>query len=162
MPLLQIAQLTASQKLTRKKKFLVNTFIYVVPGIGIFVLLPSVLFYLVEPGWTFLDSLYYASVSLSTIGFGDLVSARNPGVEAKLGGWIWVYQSFTMVWLLCGLSYIVMVTEKLRKAVRKAYKKLHKSEKKVLTISDYEEPQGVLQEKHQEAGLWTLQVGCAC
>ena len=130
-----------------------NTFICLVPGIGIFVLMPSVLFCLVEPGWTYLDSVYYTSISLSTIGLGDLVSASNPKVEAQLGGWIWVYQSFTMVWLLCGLSFIVMVTEKLRKAVRKAYKKLHKEEKRILSTSDYQESHGVLQEKPREAGL---------
>ena len=133
-----IAQIIGSQKLTRKKMILDNTFICVVPGIGIFVLLPSALFYHVEPGWTYLDSVYYASVSITTIGLGDFVSASNLEVEAKFGSWMGLYQSFTMVWLLCGLGYAVMITEKLRKAVRKTYKKLHKAEEK---------PQGVSQDK---------------
>ena len=107
-----------------------------------------------EPGWTFLDSLYYATVSLFTIGFGDLVSASNPGVEAKLGPWIWVYQSFTMMWLLCGLSYTVMITEMSRRAIRKAYKKLHQGEKQDFSTKN-------LREKPQEAGAWTIQAGSA-
>ena len=136
---LQMAQLMGSQKLSRRNNILMNTLICVVPGIGIFVLLPSALFYIVEPDWTYLDSVYYASVSITSTGFGDLVSASNPRVKAKLGGWIWAYQSFTMVWLLCGLSYIAMITEKLRKAVRNAYKKLQIAEKRVPTARNLKE-----------------------
>ena len=47
-----------------------------VPGITIFLLLPSVLFYYVETDWTYLDSVYYAFISLATIGFGDLVNGE--------------------------------------------------------------------------------------
>ncbi len=45
-----------------------------VPGIAIFILLPSVAFYLIEDGWTYLDSVYFAFITLATIGFGDFAA----------------------------------------------------------------------------------------
>ena len=67
--------------------------------------MPSLVFYRVEDNWTFIDSLYYTFVSLSTIGFGDVVNSHHGHeAEEKLGTWLWVYRSFTMMWLVLGLS----------------------------------------------------------
>jgi hypothetical protein len=61
------------KKRTGKKIFL-NVIIYMVPGVAVFILLPSVAFYLIEDQWDYLDSVYFAFISLATIGFGDLVA----------------------------------------------------------------------------------------
>lgn len=50
-------------------------------GMGIFILLPSVVFYCIED-WSYGTSLYYSFITLSTIGFGDYVAGkwtRNTG-----------------------------------------------------------------------------------
>ena len=75
-------------------------------GIFIFIILPSVLFYYVEDNWTYLDCVYYAFVSLTTIGFGDLVTAQ--GEQEKLGIWMFAYKGFLVTWLFFGLSFISM------------------------------------------------------
>ena len=36
--------------------------------------IPAVIFWYIEDGWTYLDSLYFAFVALMTIGFGDFVA----------------------------------------------------------------------------------------
>ena len=72
----QFEQLKGEQKRTGKK-ILLNVLIYMVPGITIFLLLPSVLFRYIETDWTYLDSVYYAFISLATIGFGDLVNGEH-------------------------------------------------------------------------------------
>ena len=41
-------------------------------GVGIFVFIHSVGFSAIED-WSFLDSLYYCVITLTTIGFGDFV-----------------------------------------------------------------------------------------
>ena len=81
-----------------------------VPGICIFIMLPSIVFYLVEGNWTYIDSMYYAFVSLTTIGFGDFVnSLHGYEVEGKVSNWVWAYRGFTMLWLIFGLSFIYMI-----------------------------------------------------
>ncbi|VUZ47864.1 unnamed protein product, partial [Hymenolepis diminuta] len=44
--------------------------------ISITMVFPAALFKLLEPEWTYLDALYFCFISLSTIGFGDLVPGR--------------------------------------------------------------------------------------
>ena len=80
------------------------------PGISIFILLPSVVFYFVESDWTYVDSVYYTFVSLTTIGFGDFVNSHH-GHETKerFGIWVWAYRGFTMLWLVFGMSFIFMI-----------------------------------------------------
>ena len=54
------------------RRILLNALSLTVPGITVFIILPSTVFYYVEDSWTYLDSIYYAFVSLTTIGYGDL------------------------------------------------------------------------------------------
>ena len=52
---------------------LMDVFLYLIPGLIVFLVIPAAMFSLVE-GWTYLDAFYYAFISLTTIGFGDLVA----------------------------------------------------------------------------------------
>lgn len=61
------------------------TVIYIALGFLVFIFLPSALLSYLE-GWTYVDAVYYSYITLTTIGFGDLV----PG-----GSW-------GSVWLLFG------------------------------------------------------------
>ena len=89
-------------------------------GISIFILLPSAIFYHTEIGWTYLDSVYYAVISLSTIGFGDLINGHSDhAVEKRLGNLILPYRAFTILWLVFGLSFIFMVNTLILDSIRK-------------------------------------------
>ena len=49
------------------KKILLNTLISTLPGLSLFILLPSALFSQVENSWTYLDSVYYAFINMIPI-----------------------------------------------------------------------------------------------
>lgn len=48
-------------------------FLYLVPGFLFFIFLPACIFIVFE-GWDYVAGIYYAFVTLTTIGFGDLVA----------------------------------------------------------------------------------------
>ena len=50
--------------------------LYLMPGFVIFLILPSCAFMHFE-SWTFMKSFYYAFVTLTTIGFGDIVAGNE-------------------------------------------------------------------------------------
>jgi ABC-type phosphate transport system permease subunit len=50
--------------------------LYLIPGFVIFLILPSLVFMYFE-SWSFVKSFYYSFVTLSTIGFGDLVAGNE-------------------------------------------------------------------------------------
>ena len=105
----QVMQFKGRQR-SKRRRILEHIFLIIMPGISIFIVLPSVVFYLVEGNWTYIDSVYYTFASLATIGFGDFVnSLHGYEVEGKVGKWVWAYRGFTMLWLVFGLSFIFMI-----------------------------------------------------
>lgn len=50
---------------------------YLIFGCIIFIALPAVAFTFLEEDWTYLDSFYFAFITLTTIGFGDYVAGKN-------------------------------------------------------------------------------------
>lgn len=57
---------------------------YFLVGFVMFFLIPSLIFMQVE-GWTFLDAMYFCVISLTSVGFGDLVIENSPPIKyAKL------------------------------------------------------------------------------
>ena len=50
--------------------------VFLVFGIIIFILAPSVVFFFFEDDWQYVDCVYFAFITLSTIGFGDLVAGK--------------------------------------------------------------------------------------
>ncbi|KAF2356017.1 Potassium channel domain [Trinorchestia longiramus] len=105
----------------RSRVFIVTaTVLYLLLGFVVFLFLPAIVFVFIE-GWSYLDSIYYAFITLTTIGFGDLVSGQNmdPGTGHTF------YQLFVIVWIISSLGYWVMVANFITRALRS--KKLHAS-----------------------------------
>ncbi|KAI8432069.1 hypothetical protein MSG28_004588 [Choristoneura fumiferana] len=81
-------------------------FLYLIPGFLFFIFLPACIFMVFE-GWDYVASVYYAFVTLTTIGFGDLVAGTiNNGFA---NGYFIAYQIFLIFWITFGLGYIVML-----------------------------------------------------
>ncbi|XP_040581421.1 uncharacterized protein [Lepeophtheirus salmonis] len=107
-----------------------NIIIYLIPGVAVFVLIPALIFHYIE-GWSYLDSVYYAYITLTTIGFGDFAAGRNNDILRSLDSWSLIYESFILIWIMFGLGYIFMIitiiTDGIRKPVRRAVKKIERS-----------------------------------
>ncbi|KAJ8009216.1 hypothetical protein DPEC_G00086590 [Dallia pectoralis] len=64
--------------------------------------LPAEVFYRLEPQWSYLESLYFCFISLTTIGLGDYVPGANDGTLHKLA---------VTLYLLLGLVCLLVVVE---------------------------------------------------
>jgi hypothetical protein len=53
-----------------------DVILYLIPGFMIFLILPSFMFMYFE-SWTYAKSFYYAYVTLTTIGFGEIVAGND-------------------------------------------------------------------------------------
>jgi len=63
---------------TRKTmKLAAQIFLYLTPGFIVFIFFPAILFSHYER-WDYDESVYYAFVTLTTIGFGDFVAGKYP------------------------------------------------------------------------------------
>ncbi|XP_017263658.1 potassium channel subfamily K member 10 [Kryptolebias marmoratus] len=70
-------------------------------GCLIFLAVPTVVFQKVEK-WSFLESLYFVVITLTTVGFGDYVPGR--GYE---GGTI--FKPLVLLWIVFGLAYFASI-----------------------------------------------------
>ena len=53
---------------------------------------------------TYLDSVYYAFINMTHIGFGDLIIMhRDQKVAGKLGSWMWAYRGVSRVGIRFGV-----------------------------------------------------------
>uniref|UniRef100_A0A1I8MGE2 Potassium channel domain-containing protein n=1 Tax=Musca domestica TaxID=7370 RepID=A0A1I8MGE2_MUSDO len=82
--------------------------IALVPGITLFLLLPSWVFSYFED-WPYSLALYYSYVTTTTIGFGDYVPTFQPQQPREFGGWFVVYEIFIIIWFIFSLGYLLMI-----------------------------------------------------
>ncbi|XP_042855277.1 open rectifier potassium channel protein 1-like isoform X2 [Penaeus japonicus] len=99
--------------------------LYLVPGFIVFLVIPAAVLLAVEEGWSYVDSFYFAFITLTTVGFGDYVAGRQDLDHM----WIWTYKIVMVVWIVFGLGYIVMIITFIQKALKS--KKIHKIEQKL-------------------------------
>ncbi|KAF0302652.1 Open rectifier potassium channel protein 1 [Amphibalanus amphitrite] len=90
------------------------TVLYLLFGLLLFVLVPAVAFSWLE-NWNYREAVYYAFVTLSTIGFGDYTAA-GPGPSDT--AWSTVYKLLLMLWILLGLGYWVLVLDFLQRTLK--------------------------------------------
>jgi voltage-gated potassium channel len=64
-------------------------------GLTAAIILGAAVFYVVVEGWGFLDALFFATVTISTVGFGDMVP------QTALG------RTFTILFIFVGIGLFV-------------------------------------------------------
>ena len=51
--------------------------VYLVIGHIVFIFIPSIILCQIEYNWSYLDAVYFAFITLTTIGFGDFVAGNS-------------------------------------------------------------------------------------
>nr|XP_035930587.1 potassium channel subfamily K member 17 isoform X1 [Halichoerus grypus] len=72
-------------------------------GLLLFLLLPPLLFCHME-GWSYVESFYFAFITLSTVGFGDYVIGMDPSRRYPL----W-YKNTVSLWILFGMAWLALI-----------------------------------------------------
>ncbi|NXY73164.1 KCNK5 protein, partial [Glareola pratincola] len=92
------------EKGMRKKKIKFLTLLFfLATGILVFLCLPSVFFQITE-GWSYSEGIYFAFITLSTIGFGDYVVGKQPDRN-----YFSYYRTLVAIWILFGLAWIALL-----------------------------------------------------
>nr|XP_033342035.1 open rectifier potassium channel protein 1 [Megalopta genalis] len=100
---------------TRKLGLAAQILVYLTPGFVMFIFFPAFLFSYYEK-WSYDEAVYYAFVTLTTIGFGDYVAGQD---NRKGEGFFFVlYKAFLICWISFGLGYIVMIMTFIARGMR--------------------------------------------
>ncbi|KAM4690505.1 potassium channel, subfamily K, member 16-like [Rhinophrynus dorsalis] len=114
-----------SKGINKKKVKILTILFFLVTGIIVFLGIPPLVFIRTEH-WTYTEGIYYAFISLSTIGFGDYVV----GYEAHSNTG---YRAFVCLWIIFGLAWLSLLfnllTSLFEDTEKKIAKDLHKKEK---------------------------------
>lgn len=97
-------------KHTRKRWVKILTFVVILfTGLIFFILIPSVLFLPLQ-GWTYFEGIYYCFVTLTTVGFGDLVPTQSAN-NARFQG---IYRVCTSGWIWFGLAFVALLISRVQ------------------------------------------------
>ena len=97
-------------KCTKKQWVKIVTFIIILfSGLVLFIFIPSLLFVRLQ-GWTYFESVYYCIVTLTTVGFGDLVPSQNRNSRQLQG----FYRVCASGWIWFGLAFVALVISRVQ------------------------------------------------
>ncbi|KAG9469784.1 potassium channel subfamily K member 16-like isoform X2 [Eleutherodactylus coqui] len=103
-----------------KRKAKILTVIYfLVAGVIVFLGIPPLAFSQIEQ-WTYTEGVYYAFISLSTIGFGDyVVGSGAKGTHPFVG-----YRALVYFWIIFGLAWLSLLINLLISVLKDTEKKI--------------------------------------
>ncbi|XP_010766357.1 potassium channel subfamily K member 5 [Notothenia coriiceps] len=103
----------------RKAQF-TCTAIFLLWGVLVHLVLPPFVF-MWQEGWSYIEGLYFSFVTLTTIGFGDLVAGVDPNRNYPT-----LYRYFVEVWIYLGLAWLSLFFNWKVRMVIEAHKALKK------------------------------------
>ncbi|XP_046873816.1 potassium channel subfamily K member 5a isoform X2 [Hypomesus transpacificus] len=107
----------------RKAQF-TCTAIFILWGVLVHLVIPPFVF-MSQEGWTYVEGLYFSFVTLTTIGFGDLVAGVDPNADYPT-----LYRYFVEVWIYLGLAWLSLFFNWKVRMVVEAHKALKKRRKR--------------------------------
>ncbi|CAL8285808.1 unnamed protein product [Lota lota] len=119
-----LGQSLTKKGLSLRKAQFACTAIFVLWGVLIHLVLPPFVF-MSQEGWTYVEGLYFSFVTLTTIGFGDLVAGVDPNTEYPT-----LYRYFVEVWIYLGLAWLSLFFNWKVRMVVEAHKALKKRRKR--------------------------------
>ncbi|KAM9786640.1 potassium channel subfamily K member 5a [Syngnathus typhle] len=118
-----IGHFLTKKGLSLRKSQFTCTAIFLLWGLLIHLVLPPFVF-MSQEGWTYVEGLYFSFVTLTTIGFGDLVAGVDPTKNYPT-----LYRYFVEVWIYLGLAWLSLFFNWKVRMVIEAHKALKKRRK---------------------------------
>ncbi|KAK9959401.1 hypothetical protein ABG768_009529 [Culter alburnus] len=109
---------------TLRKTQFTCTAVFLLWGVLVHLVIPPFVF-MSQEGWTYIEGLYFSFVTLTTIGFGDLVAGVDPNVKYPP-----LYRYFVEVWIYLGLAWLSLFFNWKVRMVVEAHKALKKRRKR--------------------------------
>jgi len=122
---------------------LVESLVFVIFFSSIFLLIPAAIFTALENengDWEYTDSVYYTFITLSTIGFGDMVPDRQQNQKLHSEFLKYTYLVLIILWIIFGMGYIFAVVDVISgtlKSTSKPVKKVFRGLKNQMQVNDY-------------------------
>ncbi|KAI9564914.1 hypothetical protein GHT06_008655 [Daphnia sinensis] len=102
------------QKFQKDKRFgiFIAAILFFLPGLALFLFIPAAIFVFIED-WSYLDATYFSFVTLTTIGFGDIVAAQQTNFPL-----LWFYRICWIIWVTLGIAYWAIIITFITKALK--------------------------------------------
>ena len=109
------------RKFQGKEKTVVSVVIQIVavilamiPGVVLFILFPALIYNSIEP-WSYGEAVYFCFVTLTTVGFGDIVPAKDTGLlETYI---LVIYEIGSAIWIWMGLAFVALMISQIQKLI---------------------------------------------
>ncbi|XP_077088256.1 potassium channel subfamily K member 5-like [Siphateles boraxobius] len=115
-----LGQYLTKKGVTLRKTQFTCTAVFLLWGVLVHLLIPPFVF-MSQEGWTYIEGLYFSFVTLTTIGFGDLVAGVDPNADYPS-----LYRYFVEVWIYLGLAWLSLFFNWKVRMVVEAHKALKK------------------------------------
>ncbi|XP_044128643.1 potassium channel subfamily K member 16-like [Bufo gargarizans] len=115
-----------SKGIGKKKAKIITILFFLAAGVFVFLGIPPLVFSLTEQ-WTYREGVYYAFISLSTIGFGDYVVGSGPKGTHPFDG----YRALVYFWIMFGLAWLSLLINLLTSILKDTEKKIEKDLHKI-------------------------------
>ncbi|KAK7142824.1 hypothetical protein R3I94_012241 [Phoxinus phoxinus] len=119
-----LGQYLTKKGVTLRKTQFTCTAVFLLWGLLVHLLIPPFVF-MSQEGWTYIEGLYFSFVTLTTIGFGDLVAGVDPNADYPT-----LYRYFVEVWIYLGLAWLSLFFNWKVRMVVEAHKALKKRRKR--------------------------------